>query len=188
MVKNSYGKKRKHLEGEVVTKNNISWEFSIHGAGSNRNMPGCKILRSGILRPTIPGGANHHNSTLRRMERSNCHAVIQQTRRGTTERHRQHVHAVVDGCVKRRQDVGVEALVAADGGPADLVRRHAGLGRAALGGSEALAEDANSRDGVSGGCGEGVGAMTLLVTWGLKGGVEWARRRGVTLVEVPCTD
>jgi len=94
----------------------------------------------------------------------------------------------VDGRVKRRQDVSVEALVAGDGWPADLVCRHVGLGRAALGGSEALAEDANSGNGVAGSCGEGVGAMTLLVTWGVKGGVEWPRRRFVALVEVPCSD
>jgi len=94
----------------------------------------------------------------------------------------------VDGLVKCGQDISVEALVTGDGGPADLVGRHAGFGRAALGCSEALAEDANSRDSVAGSCREGVGAMAFLVAWGFKGGVQWARCRGVALVEIPCTD
>ena len=42
---------------------------------------------------------------------------------GSPQRDGEHVHAVVDGRVERRDDVGVEALAAVDGVPAHLVRR-----------------------------------------------------------------
>lgn len=99
------------------------------------------------------------------MEGSDGNAVVEKRRGGAAEGEGQDMDAVVDGHVKGGQDVGVEALVAGDGGPADLVGSDAGLRGATFGCSEPLAEDADAMHRVAGGGGEGVGAMALRVTW-----------------------
>lgn len=118
------GKETTNLEGNIVTKDNVSGELSIHGAGSNRNMPGCKIFRSGIRRPTVASGANHHNAMFGGMEGSDGNTILEKRGGRATEREGEDIDAVVDGEVEGCQDIGVEALVAGDGGPADLVGCH----------------------------------------------------------------
>ena len=87
-------------------------------------MPGCKIFRSGIRRPTVASGANHHNAMFGGMEGSDGNTILEKRGGRATEREGEDIDAVVDGEVEGCQDIGVEALVAGDGGPADLVGCH----------------------------------------------------------------
>lgn len=100
------------------------------------------------------------------------------------------VNAVSDGGVEGDEDVGVEALVIVDRGPAYLVAGDAGPGGSALGrsGAGAGAEEAGSRYHVAGGGGEGVGAVALHVAWAVRGGILFPGVRLVALDKVPSSD
>jgi len=71
----------------------------------------------------------------------------------------------VYGSVESSEDVCVVAFVAFDWRPADFVRGHSGARGATFGRAVALAEDADSRNKISGGGGESVGAMAVEITW-----------------------
>ncbi|RWW53607.1 hypothetical protein BHE74_00039898 [Ensete ventricosum] len=97
------------------------------------------------------------------------------------------VDAIVDRCVEGGQDVGVEALASEGPRPADLVGGDASARRAAHGGAVGVAEDAGPGHEVAGG-GESVAAVPVVVSRGVKGGIERASGGSVRLVEVPSTD
>lgn len=125
---------------------------------------------------------------LNRMERADGDAVVEVGRGFTPEGNRQQVDPVVDRGVEGSHDISIEALVASDRRPADLVGGDPSSRGSALGGSLAVAEDARAGDEVAAGGGEGVGPVALIVAGSVKCSIEWAHHGGVALVEVPSSD
>ena len=154
-----------NLEALFIAENDIAWELPIHSAGANSDLPRRDVGHSAIGGAGVPRRADDHNAMLDSVEGANGDAVVEERRGGSPERHRQDVHAVMDGAVECSHDVRVEALVAVHGGPADLVGRDSGPGRSAFGGAVAEAEDACLGDEVTARGREGVRAMAFTVSW-----------------------
>lgn len=109
----------------------------------------------------VAGGANHDDSILHHVERSDGDGVNRIVHRLPADRHGDDVDPVGDGGVEGRQDVGILAT-----GPADLVDGDEGVRGAALGRSISVSEDSDTGHKATSGRREGVGVVAIEVAWG----------------------
>lgn len=121
------------------------------------------------------------------METADGDPIFEQRRRTPTKRYRQYIHTVANCSIKRREYVGIEALMPVNCRTAYFVGRHAGFRGTSLCSAVAVLKDIGSGDKAAACCGEGVTAMAFCVSD--RG--EFAQISGkfvVALVEEPCTD
>lgn len=154
----------------VIPKNHPTSEIAIDRAGADGDLPRRDIGNGGVGGAGVPGRANHSDPLHGGMEGSDGEAVVEEGRGASAEGGGDDVDAVGDSGVEGGEDVGVEALVALDGSPADLVGGDAGARGATLGGAVAEVEDADIVDEVAAGGGEGVGTVAFDVARGIYGG------------------
>lgn len=189
--KNSFpnrSERESDLESPLIADHHVVGEIPVHGASRHRDQPRRDVRDRAVAGPGVPRRADHGDAVLHGVEGADRDAVVEQRGGVAAEGDGEDVHAVVYGRVEGGQDVRVEALVAGDRRPADLVGGDPGPRGAALGGAEAVAEDAGAGDEAAAGGGEGVGPVALLVAGGVEGGIEGSHHGGVASVIVSGAD
>lgn len=172
----------------LVPKNDKTRELPVHGAGSDGDLPGRNIGYRTGCRSRISGRANHNNPMLHGVEWANGYTIVKQRIWISSKRHRQHVDAVVDRQIKRRQYIGIEALISGRWRPADLVSGHASPRWSALGGAIPQAENASSGDEVTARRGQGMRTMPFFVPRRIERRIERSDDGFIAFVEVSCSD
>lgn len=171
-----------------MVEDDVRGELAVHGAGAGGEEPRRNIGDSAKARTRVASGADDRDATSDGMEGSDGDAVFEVVGRVTTKGERQDVHAVVDGSIERRQDIGVEALAAVHRRKAHAVGRHARTGRAARRRAVAEPEHGSPRHRRAAGGAQCVRAVAVHVAWGVHRRVQYACGRGVAFVEVACAD
>jgi hypothetical protein len=171
-----------------VVEDDVGRELAVHGASARGEEPRREVGGGAECRARVAGGADDGDAAADGMEGSDGDAVVQVVGGVAAQGERQHVHAVVDGGVERRQDVRVEALAAVHGRETHAVGRHARARGAA--GRRAVSEPEHRRAGHGRAArrGQRVRAVAVHVAWGVHRRVQRACRRRVALVEVARAD
>ena len=105
----------------LAVEDQVRGELPVHGAGADGQQPRRGVGHGAGGGPGVARRADHGDAVPGGVEGPDGDAVPEVLRGGSPQRDGEHVHAVVDGRVERRDDVGVEALAAVDGVPAHLV-------------------------------------------------------------------
>jgi hypothetical protein len=126
-------RKRRCRRGLRVVVDEVRRELAVHGTGADCKDPRRDVGDGTEAGAGVAGGADDGDAAADGVEGPDGDAVVEVVAGLAAKGERQHVHAVVDGGVKRGQDVRVEAPAAVHGRVAHAVRRHARAGGAADG-------------------------------------------------------
>jgi hypothetical protein len=161
-------------DGLAIPKNNPVDESAIDAARRHRQHPRRDVADVPQIQPRVPGRRGRDHPTPHGVEGADGYHVAEVVKReGATDGDGDHVHAVGDGVVEPREDVGLAAANLVDGEPG------AGHPAASCAAGQAVHAHVAHRAPGRGGC--RVAAVAVIVQWRL------ARAAGSSVVGA-CSD